>query len=261
MSNKSAYLKAMGIDVWVERNPVITEIVNIESECSSDSDTEIQRPEPAVITTPETSIPAPIESKESNEPEVIATTTVETLDWQALRTHVSECQLCELSKIRTQTIFGTGNQTASLMIIGDAPNVEDEQQGDVFSGQAGKLLTAMLKAMGYQRNDVYISNVVKCKVTENQEPSEEQAISCEPYLLRQISLLKPKLILALGNAAAQRLLKSKSTMSRLRGQLHYVDGINAPILVSYHPTYLLAAPNEKRKAWQDLQLAMKELKL
>jgi len=256
MSNKSAYLKAMGIDVWVERNPTTPDIVNVESELSA-----VEKAEPTVVSTPETSISAPIESNENIEAEVIATTNVETLDWQALRAHVSECQLCGLSKTRTQTIFGSGNKTASLMIIGDAPNAEDEQQGESFSGQAGKLLTAMLKAMGYQRNDVYISNIVKCKTTENQEPSEEQAISCEPYLLRQISLLKPELILALGNAAAQRLLKSKSTMSRLRGQLHYVDGINAPVLVSYHPTYLLAAPNEKRKAWEDLQLAMKELKL
>lgn len=255
MSNKSAYLKAMGIDVWVERNPTIPDIVNVEAELSS-----VEKAELTVASTHETSIPAPIESNENIKAEVIATTNVETLDWQALRAHVSECQLCGLSKTRTQTVFGTGNQTASLMIVGDAPNAEDEQQGDVFSGQAGKLLTAMLKAMGYQRNDVYISNIVKCKITENQEPSEEQAISCEPYLLRQISLLKPKLILALGNAAAQRLLKSKSTMSRLRGQLHYVDGINSPILVSYHPTYLLAAPNEKRKAWEDLQIVMKELK-
>jgi uracil-DNA glycosylase family 4 len=177
-----------------------------------------------------------------------------------LKQTVSTCQLCELAQNRRQTVFGSGNQTASLMIVGDAPTTEDEKQGDVFCGQAGKLLTAMLKAMGYQRNDVYVSNIVKCKISENQEPSEQQAIACEPYLLRQISLLKPKLILALGNAAAQRLLKTKSTMNRLRGQLHYVEGLNVPVLVSYHPTYLLAAPNEKRKAWEDLQLAMKELK-
>ena len=130
---------------------------------------------------------------------------------------------------------------------------------DDTNEQSGKLLTSMLKAMNYQRSDVYISDIVKCATTEKTDVSETQAELCEPYLLRQISLVQPKLILALGNASAQRLLKSKSTMNRLRGQLHYVDGINAPILVSYHPTYLLAAPNEKRKAWEDLQLAIKEL--
>lgn len=161
---------------------------------------------------------------------------------------MSKCQLCDLSQTRTQTLFGEGNKTAALMIVADDSNV-----------QSAKLLTAMLKAMGYQRKDVYITNIIKCNIDENKEASEEQSDLCEPYLLRQISLAQPKLILALGNAAAQRLLKSKSTMNRLRGQLHYIDGINAPVLVTYHPTYLLAAPNEKRKAWEDLQLAMKEL--
>lgn len=244
-SNKNAYLKEMGIDVWIERNPILK---NIEVELPA---TEIV--EPMISTT--------AEIEESVAPGSVATTNVESLDWQALATQVSECQLCELSQTRKQTFFGEGSKKAALMIIGNAPTLEDEQQGNIFSGKAGKLLTAMLKAMGYQRNDVYISNIIKCKVVENQEPSIEQASSCEAYLLRQISLLKPKLILALGNAAAQQLLKSKSTMSRLRGQLHYVDNIDAPVIVSYHPTYLLAAPNEKRKAWQDLQLAMKELKL
>lgn len=249
MTNKNAYLKEIGIDVWVERAPSIETSVQQKS----------------VVIPSEVITVEPIEAKESIEPkikpEVISPTNVEDLDWQALRSHVAECQLCDLSNSRTQTIFGSGLKTASLMIIGNAPNTTDEKQGDVFSGEAGKLLTAMLKAMGYQRNEVYLSNIVKCKTAENQEPSEQQALSCESYLLRQISLLKPKLILALGNAAAQSLLKNKSTMSRLRGQLHYVDGVCAPIIVSYHPTYLLAAPNEKRKAWEDLQLAMKELSL
>lgn len=239
----------MGIDVWVEKKPAI--------------DTPIQQ-EP-VVAPSESITPTAAEVKDTIEPEVeskvIAPINIENLDWQALRSHVEECQLCDLSKTRTQTLFGSGMQTASLMIIGDAPNITDEHQGDIFSGETGKLLNAMLNAMGYQRNEVYLSNIVKCKTAENQEPSEQQAASCEAYLLRQISLLKPKLILVLGKAAAQNLLKTKSTMSRLRGQLHYIDGIGSPILVSYHPTYLLAAPNEKRKSWEDLQFAMKELGL
>ena len=245
-SNKNAYLKEMGIDVWVERNPVVqdleAELLTIEAEKSL------------------ASTPSVVEPKENISSKVTAEINVESLDWQALTAHVAKCQLCELSKTRSQTLLGSGNQNAELMVVGNAPTSEDEQQGDVFSGEAGKLLAAMLKAMGYQRNDVYVSNIVKCKTIENQELSEEQASSCNAYLLRQIFLLKPKLILALGNSAAQQLLKSKSTMNRLRGQLHYIDTINAPILVSYHPTYLLASPNEKRKAWEDLQLAMKELK-
>jgi len=248
VSNKNAYLKEMGVDVWLERNPSIETPVQQEPVVASESIT-----------------PASVEIKESTASEikhnVVNPVNIETLDWQALHSHVAECQLCDLSESRTQTLFGSGSHTASLMIIGGAPNLNDEQQGDVFSAEAGKLLSAMLKAMGFQRNQVYLSNTVKCKMPENQEPSEQQAASCESYLLRQVSLLKPKLILALGTAAAQSLLKTKSSMNRLRGQLHYIDGIRSPILISYHPTYLLAAPNEKRKAWEDLQLAMKELAL
>lgn len=240
---KNAYLKAMGIDVWVERNPSETDFQEPES-LNQEITAEMPKVDAVVpeSKTSKTSESTPVSN------EIINKLNVEQLDWRALHAQVSACQLCELSNTRTQTIFGTGNQAASLMIIGDDSNEQSSQ-----------LLTAMLKAMGYQRNDVYISNIIKCNIAENKEASEEQSESCEPYLLRQISLVQPKLILALGNAAAQRLLKSKSTMNRLRGQLHYIDGINAPILVSYHPTYLLASPNEKRKAWEDLQLAMKEL--
>ena len=245
-SNKNAYLKEMGIDVWVERNPIVKEI-------------EVEQPT-LEASPPSLATPPIVELNENISSKVNAEINVESLDWQALTAHIAECQLCELSKMRSQTLVGSGSQNAELMIIGNAPTNADEQQGNIFSGEAGKLLTAMLKAMGYQQNDVYISNIVKCKTVDNQEPSEQQALSCEAYLLRQIFLVKPKLILALGNSAAQQLLKSKSTMNRLRGQLHYIDTINAPILVSYHPTYLLASPNEKRKAWEDLQLAMKELK-
>ena len=240
MTSKNAYLKEMGIDVWVERNSVVEnkDIVNVGKPITITSEVKIEAKEKVN--------PSPPISEVS--PTSVKIIDIKLLDWQALQKQVVSCQLCELSQERTQKNFGVGNQTASLMIIADDTNV-----------QSGKLLTSMLKAMGYQRSDVYISNIVKCATTENKDVSETQAESCEPYLLRQISLVQPKLILALGNASAQRLLKSKSTMNRLRGQLHYIDGINAPILVSYHPTYLLAAPNEKRKAWDDLQLAMKEL--
>ena len=226
----------MGIDVWVERAPSITVVENTQQ-------TEIKTVQPVSDSIPEAEISLQIES----------------LDWQALASTVAECQRCELSKTGAKKVFASGNQTASLMIIGDAAGETNLQQGEPFSGESGKLLTAMLKAMGYQRNDVYISNIVKCGTTKNQEPTADEAMSCEPYLLRQINLVQPDLILVLGSTAAQWLLKSKSTLGRLRGQLHYIDGINSPVLVSYHPAYLLRAPNEKRKAWEDLQFAMKEL--
>ena len=236
--SKNTYLKEIGIDIWIERNPKTEHPDNNILEASN-----IGSPIP--ITTE-----AKIETKEEVKPatSVIETVDIQSLDWQALQKQVSSCHLCELSQSRTQINFGLGNQTASLLIIADDTNTE-----------SSKLLTSMLKAMGYQRRDVYITDVLKCGMAENIDATESQAESCEPYFFRQVSLVQPKLIIALGNAAAQYLLKSKSTMNRLRGQLHYVDGIAAPILVSYHPTYLLASPNEKRKSWEDLQLAMKEL--
>lgn len=246
MSNQqNAYLKAMGIDVWLERTPSSVSSIATPQQAEPD----IKQPEHKAP-------PVPI-----SEPIAVADTSVNinTLDWPALHSTVAECNDCELAKNRTKIIFGAGDQTASLMIIGDAPNAEDELLAEPFSGKAGKLLTAMLKAMGYKRNDVYISNLVKCRTSENQDPSIEQVAACESYLLRQIKLLQPDLILVLGSIAAQRLLKSKSTLSRLRGQLHYIEDINAPIIVSFDPAYLLRSPNEKRKAWDDLQTAMKEL--
>ena len=246
MSNQqNAYLKAMGIDVWVERTlpkPLLPEI-------SDHVESDVKQAESKSIPVPKT------------EPIVVAdvSVNVEQLDWPALYASVAECHDCNLSKNRTKIIFGAGNQTAALMIIGDAPSAEDELQGEPFSGQAGKLLTAMLKAMGYQRNDVYISNLVKCRTSENQDPTVDEVATCESYLVRQIKLVQPDLILVLGSVAAQLLLKSKSTLSRLRGQLHYIENMNIPIIVSFDPEYLLRSPNEKRRAWDDLQTAMKEL--
>lgn len=255
-----AYLKAMGIDVWVERTasaPVEVNIqeeqvpTNTQSSVAKAENFDTEQSQPVSGTTD-------LLNKHSTDSQPV-TPQVEKLDWQALGTVISECQKCELSKTRSKTVSGSGNQTAALMIIGDSPNEEDEQQGMPFSGEAGKLLTAMLKAMGYQRNEVYITTLVKCRTTKNQEPSVDEVAACDAYMKRQINLIQPDLILALGGITAQRLLKNKSTLSRLRGQLHYVDGITSPVIVSFEPAYLLRSPNEKRKAWDDLKMAMKQL--
>ncbi len=229
MPNKNAYLKEMGIDVWRERAVSVNE-VNDNAEVALEPTAEIRAP----------SLPV-----KKVEPEKI---NIDTLDWSSLTQHILACQLCSLSQTRTHSTVGVGNKTASLMII-----AEDNDE------QSKKLLTAMLKAIGLQRNDIYITNIIKCGAAETVEASDDNILSCKPYLLREINLIKPKLILALGNTAAHHLLKNKSPMNRLRGQLHFIDNISSPILVSYHPTYLLAAPSEKRKAWDDLQLAMEEI--
>ena len=262
MPDKSAYLKAMGIDVWLERNtsPQIIDIdvASITSHVAKQSLAQQAEIKPPPVAKENVSQPEKMLKDDSHLREV-ATVDVNALDWPALEKHVSSCQLCELAKTRGCTLLGIGSKNADLMVIGDAPTEQDENNREVFSAEAGSLLTAMLKAMGYKKQDVYLTTTVKCKTQKNQNPSELELATCESYLLQQIQLVQPKLILAMGNVAAQSLLKSKSTMSRLRGQLHYIDSVKAPILVSYHPTYLLAATNEKRKAWQDLQLAMEEL--
>lgn len=232
---QNAYLKAMGIAVWKERFPT-NRSISIQNEAK----------EQRIKLVEETPV---AKSKQS----------VEMLDWRELQSTVAECHICALSKTRNKTIFGSGDKKASLFILGAAPNKEDENQSTPYTGESGQLLTAMINAMGYQRNDVYISNLVKCKTLENKEPTIEEVEACKPYLIRQIKLLEPDLILVLGVVAAQRILKIKSSLARLRGHIHYIDDIKIPIIVTFEPTDLLRSQNEKEKAWNDLKLAMKEL--
>lgn len=172
--------------------------------------------------------------------------------WQTLEQTVKVCTLCELHQTRTQTVFGVGNQNAELLVIGEAPGHDEDLQGEPFVGRAGQLLTAMLLAIGLQRDDVYIANILKCRPPDNRDPEASEIESCSNYLRRQIELIQPKAIFAVGRVAAQALLNSTETVGALRGKQHSYDGV--PVIASYHPAYLLRKPTEKRKAWQDLQL-------
>jgi uracil-DNA glycosylase family 4 len=180
------------------------------------------------------------------------------LDWETLRVRVLSCTRCELHKHRTQAVFGVGNREAQWLIIGEAPGAEEDRQGEPFVGRAGKLLNNMLLAIGLQREEVYIANIVKCRPPNNREPAPEEAQTCAPYLARQIALIKPKIILAVGRVAAQNLLKTDRPVGSLRGKRFYYEQTDIPVIVTYHPAYLLRSPQEKRKAWQDL-LAAKEI--
>jgi len=198
-------------------------------------------------------------SVEQNEPETAlrpAATDISSFDWQQLQQAVSQCQLCELHSCRSQAVFGIGNSTADLMIIGDAPENEDERQGEPFLGGSRDLLDAMLKAIDLDRQKVYITNVLKCRPPDNRHPHTSETVCCDPYLQQQIKLVQPKLILALGRIAAHHLLVSQKPLAELRQQQYKYNGI--PLMVSYHPAYLLRKPVEKRKSWQDL-LAVKRL--
>jgi len=177
------------------------------------------------------------------------------LDWTDLQKTVASCVRCELHKTRTQTVFGVGNRQAAWMIIGEAPGAEEDRRGEPFVGRAGKLLDEMLRAVDLSRDTVFITNILKCRPPGNRDPSSSEAVACRSYLERQIELLAPRLILAVGRIAAQQLLGSDAPLGRLRGQLHKLTGAGIPLVVTYHPAYLLRSPKDKRKAWQDLCMA------
>jgi DNA polymerase len=211
---RRAYLRAMGIDVWVPKDQV---------------DAEPERTQPE---TPTGAV---------------------AVGWEELRAAVAACTRCRLHESRTQTVFGVGNPAADWMIIGEAPGAEEDRRGEPFVGRAGKLLDEMLLAIGEKRESVFIANILKCRPPNNRDPSEDEAASCRPYLERQIELLKPKIILAVGRIAAQQLLQSDAPVGRLRGTVHRLGAI--PLVVTYHPAYLLRSPSQKRKSWDDLCLA------
>lgn len=179
------------------------------------------------------------------------------LDWDALEKRVAGCTLCGLQTTRTQTVFGVGSHTADWLFIGEAPGRDEDAQGEPFVGRAGQLLNNMLKAIGLSREQVYIANVLKCRPPKNRDPKPEEASCCEPYLKRQIDLLKPKIIIALGRIAAQNLLRTDTPIGKMRGKQYVYADTGIPMLVTYHPAYLLRSPLEKRKVWEDLLRAKK----
>jgi DNA polymerase len=172
--------------------------------------------------------------------------------WDELAARVSQCTRCGLHEARTQTVFGVGNRTARWMVIGEAPGAEEDKRGEPFVGRAGQLLDAMLAAIGLDRQQVFIANILKCRPPGNRDPRPEEAESCAPYLRRQIELIAPGIILAVGRIAAQNLLQVDTPIGRMRGQLFEYGVSRIPVVVTYHPAYLLRSPREKRKVWQDL---------
>ncbi len=188
-------------------------------------------------------------------PQIIAPTM--SPEWEALRAAVRACTACGLDKSRTQTVFGVGSLIADLVVIGEAPGFNEDKQGEPFVGRAGQLLNAMLEAIGFARESVYIANILKCRPPNNRDPQAAEVQLCTPFLTKQIALLNPKLLLAVGRIAAQFLLNSKTALGQLRGRLHAFNEI--PLIVTYHPAYLLRSPKDKSKAYQDLLLTYRTL--
>ncbi len=265
-SLRRQYLEAMGVELWALRStaePVAEESVP-EVESSEFQPAE-RRSVEAPIPPWQEEIPPPVEeyaptTAPPREATTISRADVAGLDWQGIAARVAGCRSCALHETRTQAVFGVGNRDAGLMVIGEAPGADEDRQGEPFVGRAGQLLNAMLQAIGLQRQEVFIANILKCRPPGNRDPRPEEALQCEPFLLRQIELVNPDVILAVGRIAAQNLLHSTETVGRLRNRDHRFGEKGIPVVVTYHPAYLLRSPDQKAKAWQDLQAAVRVLK-
>lgn len=174
-----------------------------------------------------------------------------------IRRKIGESDCCNLRHGCRQMVFGEGPEDAELMFVGEAPGAEEDRQGRPFVGRAGQLLTRMIKAMKYDRSEVYIANVIKCRPPNNRDPKPDEVAACEPFLVMQIQVIKPKVIIALGRWAAQTLLKTGASIGALRGEFHDYHGI--PLMPTYHPAAILRNPNLRKPTWEDLQLVMKKL--
>ena len=258
--HQRAMLKEMGIRLWSpQADPLRGQTGTPLPPAGRGEGEALASPDVAVVERP------PAVALRVEERAVVPTTIgpravgMEAMDWPALREAVASCTACKLCKGRTQTVFGVGHQNANWMIVGEAPGEQEDRQGEPFVGKSGQLLDNMLRALGLTRGEadaarqVYIANTLKCRPPGNRNPEPEELAQCEPFLIRQVALVKPKIILAMGRFAVQSLLRSSEPIGRLRGRVHHYQGV--PLIVTYHPAYLLRNLEDKAKAWDDLCLA------
>ena len=258
-SRRNQYLASIGVDVWVRRSmPEVVAPVVIEPAVHAPA-VEVPVGEAPVALEPLVAEPIAADDRSAAEeiPRSAGGATRDVADrWQALRTEILSCTRCGLHQTRTQGVVGVGPQRTDWMVIGEAPGAEEDRRGEPFVGRAGHLLDAMLRAIGLDRGtNVYIANVLKSRPPNNRDPKPEEVAACLPYLVRQIALLQPRLMLAVGRIAAQNLLGTDLSLGRLRGKVHHFGELNTPLIVTYHPAYLLRTPADKRKAWEDLKFA------
>lgn len=240
MDRNEAVLRELNLyPLWVRRNVPAPEVMQKEAFASQSVE--------ATAAAVEAREPAPVAAPAEMPPEP----GIAGLDWPQLKTMVRDCARCRLRAGCTQTVFGVGDEHAEWLFVGEGPGADEDARGEPFVGQAGKLLDNMLLAIGLKRGgNAYIANVVKCRPPNNRTPQADEIAACLPYLHRQIALIRPKLIVALGKVASNALLGREAALAGLRGKAHDYHGI--PLIVTYHPAYLLRAPLEKAKAWQDL---------
>ena len=254
-SRRLAYLRALDVDVWERRDGIRPEPAPVSSDVIASDVIALDVAPAEIVTAKAKEFPAPTVQIAAR------TSDVGTLGWDELIAAVKSCERCPLHQTRTQGVFGVGNRSAQWLVIGEAPGADEDRQGEPFVGRAGQLLNSMLKSMGLAREQVFIANILKSRPPNNRDPRPEEVAECIPYLHRQIDLINPRLILCVGRIAAQTLLATDTPIGKLRGKLHHLapmhpGGQSRPMIVTYHPAYLLRSPAEKRKAWGDLVLAM-----
>jgi uracil-DNA glycosylase family 4 len=231
---RTEYLSAMGLETWAVRSrPGVPVAVPVAT-----------RPAPAIPADAANAAAAPTSKQREA-----------AYDWPQLKERVAACTRCGLAATRTQTVFGVGNLHAEWLVVGEAPGAEEDRVGEPFVGRAGQLLNSMLRSIGLARDDVYIANVLKCRPPHNRDPLASETNECLPFLDQQIALLKPKIMLSVGRIAAHNLLRTDVSLGRLRQKVHTFGAARVPLVVTYHPAYLLRTPAEKRKAWEDLKFA------
>ena len=238
-------LRKIGVEVWQFRG--------VETEPAVEPEPE---PEPQTLAgrdgaPADQSTDAPAEQQPAQTPPpVVGGDADESL--APIEREVSACRKCELHQSRTHTVFGCGNPDADWLFVGEAPGQHEDLQGQPFVGRAGKLLDMMIAALGMEREEVFIANVLKCRPPGNRDPQPREIEQCEPYLHRQLARIRPKVIVALGRISAQALLKTDEPLGKLRGRVHQYGADNIPLVATYHPAYLLRSPEQKAKAWEDL---------
>ena len=257
LSERIRYYNELGIYDFYRRQPALVEIGATEP--AVDVVPGNQPEERAEMPRSNAAVAVPIDDEDlfaPAKPEARATDPVQAL--RIIREDLGDCTRCRLHKQgRKQIVFGVGNPKAELMFIGEAPGADEDQQGEPFVGRAGQLLNNMIKAMGIRREDVYIANIIKCRPPGNRTPERDECDTCSPFLMRQIAVIKPKAIVALGAVAAKTLLAINAPMSEFRGR--WLDFRGTKLAVTYHPAFLLRDPRQKKETWKDLQMVMKEL--
>ena len=270
---QQAMLREMGVTLWL---PPQTDAMPLPEAAMPEpvpSEVTVPVPAQAPVASPAPApvrmsrpVAAPAEANSPSAPRPLAArpSGVAAMDWPALREAVAGCEACGLCRSRRNTVFGVGHEQAQWMIIGEAPGEQEDRQGEPFVGKAGQLLDNMLRAVGLTRAEagpeqqVYIANVLKCRPPMNRNPEPQEVAQCEPFLKRQVELVAPKLILAMGRFAVQSILQTGEPIGRLRGRVHAYQGV--PVVVTYHPAYLLRNPADKARSWDDLCLAREVLR-